>query len=129
MSGVGIERYNRAGVKLMINIGPMELLLILIIVLIVFGPGKMPEVARTLGKAVREFRKASSGLQRVWDEISRENPQQAAGSKNTSPVTSSSSSAPQGNEKRDDAAAEKSDKQGEDGKLGDNAKQQTGGSA
>lgn len=110
---------------MMLNIGPMELLLILIIVLIVFGPGKMPEVARTLGKAVREFRKASSSLQRVWDEISRENPQQVAGSKNTSPVNSPSSDTPKGNEKRDDTAAEKSDKQGEEGTT----QQQTGGSA
>jgi TatA/E family protein of Tat protein translocase len=44
------------------NIGPGELLFILIIALIIFGPGKLPEVARGLGKAVGDFRRASQGL-------------------------------------------------------------------
>jgi len=44
------------------NIGPMELILILILALIVFGPGKLPEVARGLGKAIRGFRQASQEL-------------------------------------------------------------------
>jgi sec-independent protein translocase protein TatA len=57
-----------------LNIGPWELLLILVIMLIVFGPGKLPEVARALGKAIREFRKASSSVQRVWDEVTKEEP-------------------------------------------------------
>ena len=45
-----------------LGIGPGELLLILIIALIVFGPGKIVEVSRQLGKTVRAFRKASSEL-------------------------------------------------------------------
>lgn len=44
------------------NIGPMELILILILALIIFGPGKLPEVARGLGKAIRQFRQASQEL-------------------------------------------------------------------
>ena len=44
------------------GIGPMELFLILLLALIVFGPGKLPELAKQLGRAVREFRKASSEL-------------------------------------------------------------------
>ncbi len=59
----------------MLNIGPGEMLLIFVIALIVFGPGRLPEVARSMGKAVREFRKASSNVQRVWDEVTREAPQ------------------------------------------------------
>lgn len=55
-----------------LNIGPWELILILVVMLIVFGPGKLPEVAQSLGKAVREFRKASSNVQRVWDEVTKE---------------------------------------------------------
>jgi len=43
------------------NIGPPELLLILVIVLIVFGVGRLGEVGGALGKGIREFRKASSG--------------------------------------------------------------------
>jgi len=42
--------------------GPLEVVLILIVVLIVWGPGKIPETARTLGKAMRTFRKATSDL-------------------------------------------------------------------
>jgi len=42
-----------------LGVGPAELLLIFIIALIVFGPGKLPELARTLGKAVRELRRMS----------------------------------------------------------------------
>ncbi len=65
---------------LLFNIGPWELILVLVIVLIVFGPGRLPEAARALGKAVNEFRKASSGVQRMWEEVIREAPAaQAAG--------------------------------------------------
>ena len=39
------------------------LVLILIIVLIVYGPGKLPEVGGAIGKAMREFRKTSSDIQ------------------------------------------------------------------
>ena len=44
------------------NIGPTELILILVIALIVFGPKRLPEVGRTIGKAMREFRQASQDI-------------------------------------------------------------------
>ena len=44
------------------------LIIILAIVLIVYGPGKLPEVGGAIGKAMREFRKASTDL---TDEIKR----------------------------------------------------------
>jgi sec-independent protein translocase protein TatA len=44
------------------NIGPTELLVILIIALLVFGPSRLPEVGRTIGKGLREFRKASEDI-------------------------------------------------------------------
>lgn len=37
---------------------PMHLIIILIIVLIIFGPGKLPELGNTLGKAIRGFKKS-----------------------------------------------------------------------
>ncbi|HAA09267.1 MAG: twin-arginine translocase TatA/TatE family subunit [Syntrophomonadaceae bacterium] len=40
------------------NFGPWELALILIIVLIIVGPGKLPQVGQSLGKAIQSFRKA-----------------------------------------------------------------------
>lgn len=39
---------------------PMHLLVILIIVLIIFGPGKLPELGNSLGKAIKGFKKAMS---------------------------------------------------------------------
>jgi TatA/E family protein of Tat protein translocase len=44
------------------SIGPGELILILIIALVVLGPGKLPDVAASLGKSMREFRKAASDV-------------------------------------------------------------------
>ncbi|WP_371371612.1 twin-arginine translocase TatA/TatE family subunit [Sporomusa aerivorans] len=39
-----------------------ELVLILVIALIVFGPGKLPEVGKAIGKGIQEFRRASSDI-------------------------------------------------------------------
>jgi Tat protein translocase TatB subunit len=46
----------------MLNIGPQELLVILIIALVVVGPQRLPELGRTIGRGLREFRK-------VQDEV------------------------------------------------------------
>ena len=40
------------------NFGPWELILILVIVLVIFGPGKLPQVGQSMGKALKNFRKA-----------------------------------------------------------------------
>jgi sec-independent protein translocase protein TatA len=45
----------------MFGLGFQELLIILIIALIVFGPGKLPQIGSGLGKAIRDFRKGLSG--------------------------------------------------------------------
>ncbi len=44
----------------MFNLGPTELIIILVIVLIVFGVGRLPEIGGALGKSIREFRQAST---------------------------------------------------------------------
>ncbi|MDP2729933.1 MAG: twin-arginine translocase TatA/TatE family subunit [Dehalococcoidales bacterium] len=43
------------------RLGPIELLLILLVVLLVFGVGKLPQVGGAIGKGLREFRKAQKG--------------------------------------------------------------------
>jgi sec-independent protein translocase protein TatA len=40
------------------NLGPMELLLILIIVLVVFGAGRLPQLGKGLGEGIRNFKRA-----------------------------------------------------------------------
>jgi sec-independent protein translocase protein TatA len=45
------------------NIGPLELVIILVIALLILGPGKLPDVGAALGKSIREFRKASADVQ------------------------------------------------------------------
>ena len=44
----------------MFDLGPAELLIILVIVLVVFGVGRLPEIGGALGKSIREFRQAVS---------------------------------------------------------------------
>ena len=46
----------------MFGIGAPELILILIIALVIFGPGKLPEIGKSVGKALNEFKKASRDL-------------------------------------------------------------------
>jgi sec-independent protein translocase protein TatA len=43
--------------------GPWELILLLVIVLIIFGPGKLPDIGNAVGKGIREFRKASNEIE------------------------------------------------------------------
>ncbi len=44
------------------HLGVPELLIILLIIIIIFGVGKLPELGGALGRSIREFRKATSGL-------------------------------------------------------------------
>jgi sec-independent protein translocase protein TatA len=52
------------------SIGPAELILIFVIALLVFGPKKLPEIGRQVGKALREFKKTSDEIKgRIEEEI------------------------------------------------------------
>lgn len=56
------------------SIGTSELILIGLIALIVFGPRKLPELARMLGKAMNEFRRSTDEFKQTWEkEIDFEN--------------------------------------------------------
>ena len=45
------------------KLGPLELVLILVIVFIIFGAGKLPQIFGSVGKAIRSFREGSSGVE------------------------------------------------------------------
>lgn len=53
---------------MMPNIGPMELVIVLAIALIVLGPKKLPEVGRSVGRGMREFKESISGESRHDDD-------------------------------------------------------------
>ena len=50
------------------NLGWPEIMIILVIALIVFGPRKLPELGKTLGQSLAQFRKASEDFKRTWDK-------------------------------------------------------------
>ncbi len=73
----------------MSNIGLPELLVIFLIVLLIFGAKKIPEIARGLGKGINEFKKAKDGL---IEDMSEEN--KAKSAKDAGKSTSSSPDKP-----------------------------------
>ncbi len=48
------------------NIGPTELIIVLVLVLLIFGPKNIPKLAKMLGRGVREFKDASSKMTDSW---------------------------------------------------------------
>jgi len=63
------------------SIGMPELVIILVIALIIFGPRKLPELGRSLGRSLGEFRRASNELRSTLEEEIRVEDQKAAASK------------------------------------------------
>ncbi len=50
------------------NLGMQEIIVIFVLALIVFGPRKLPELGKSLGKGLAEFKKASNELKQTWEE-------------------------------------------------------------
>ena len=62
--------------KLLGIIGPTEIIVILIVVLILFGGKKIPELMRGLGKGVKEYKNAVNGVEEEVNNITEEKPKQ-----------------------------------------------------
>ena len=76
----------------MFGMGLPELLVILVIVLIIFGAGKLPELGENLGKGIRNFRKATSEPDAI--DVTPPKPNSAAGSAEPTHDPSSERSTP-----------------------------------
>jgi sec-independent protein translocase protein TatA len=75
--------------------GPWELILLLVIVLIIFGPGKLPDIGNAVGKGIREFRKASNEIeQSVRGESKRGDDAESSTSSSTTTTTDNTSPRP-----------------------------------
>ena len=72
------------------NIGAPELIIILVIALLVIGPGKLPDVGSALGKSIREFRKATNEVQ---ESVSAPIPPKAASAQEPPAATTAASAA------------------------------------
>ena len=74
------------------NIGMPELIVIFTIALLIFGPRKLPELGRSLGKSLAEFKKASNELRNTLEEEIRVEEQQESAKIPAAPVSASTSS-------------------------------------
>lgn len=74
------------------SLGMPEIIMILVIALIVFGPRKLPELGKTLGKSLAQFRRASEDFKRQWeDEVTIERQRLEAPAPAPAPVVEHSS--------------------------------------
>ncbi len=71
------------------DIGPMDIILVLVVALLVLGPSKLPEIGKSLGSSIREFRKAATDVQ---DSVRLDAP--SAKAVPSAPVASAQPSAP-----------------------------------
>ena len=72
------------------GIGPLELIIVLVIVMMIFGVGQLPQVGQAMGKAMREFRKSQNSdvdSQDVDSMIGTTNESSSSGDENSAPKT------------------------------------------
>jgi TatA/E family protein of Tat protein translocase len=91
------------------SIGMPELVIILVIALIIFGPRKLPELGRSLGKSLGEFKKASNELRSTLEEEVRVEEQKEQRAKMEAEQTSAIDAARTGSPSAETAAPEPSD--------------------
>lgn len=57
------------------RLGPVELILILCIALVIFGPSKLPQIGRSLGQAIQEFKKGTADAKKEVNSILDDEPE------------------------------------------------------
>jgi sec-independent protein translocase protein TatA len=77
------------------GIGMPELLVILVVALLVLGPKKLPEIARSLGRGMAEFRKASNEFSRTLSASIEEPPQPTIAPPQPTPAATAPAKAPE----------------------------------
>ena len=86
------------------SIGMPELIIIFVIALIIFGPRKLPELGRSLGKSLAEFKKASNELRNTLEEEIRIEEQKETAAKQAPPAADAGKSAETGHAEATDEA-------------------------
>jgi len=76
-------------------IGFPEMLVILVVALIIFGPRKLPELGRSLGRSINEFKRASNDLRTTLDDEIRAEERKAITTAPTDPANLPSPAAPE----------------------------------
>ena len=79
----------------MMGLGMGEIMVILVLALMVFGPRKLPELGKTLGQAMNQFRRASDEFKRTWEQEVEYDKVRTEG-KSTTATTSTASNADSG---------------------------------
>jgi sec-independent protein translocase protein TatA len=76
------------------NIGPLEIIVVLIIALIVFGPKRLPELGNSLGKGIREFKESVTGENKDDDDDDDDVKAISASKATTTPVEQQTTTVP-----------------------------------
>lgn len=85
-----------------LDVGGPELLLIMVLILLLFGGKRMPELARGLGKSIRDFKRATAGVE---DQLKRALEEEPVGSKTAKQIADKATTTPEDTSVYDEAAA------------------------
>jgi len=76
------------------NVGPLEIAVVLVIVLIIFGPKRLPELGQSMGRGIREFKDSISGDKDKDSPEEKRRELQASESQPTPPATATTTEKP-----------------------------------